>query len=714
MRAVFGTNFDGLPARAAANFKIAPIEVGIDTVNRADRRPQRSELLCVSMHGDYRYDRLKNTPAELQKQEEALRSALIEHLRGTLLVVAGYSGRDESVMTALRDAYAHPGSGTLYWCGYGDGPMPAHVAELIAHARSKGRQAYYVPSLGFDDLMARLGLHCLEGDARAAALRAIEELTPADRLARAAWKVPTCRASTLIKSNAFAIECPSEVLRFDLNTWPSGKVWASLRDITGGRSIVAVPFKGKIYAFGTIDDIKAAFGDNIKGPIERTPLGPTDLRFEDGAITALMRQTLTRAMAEDSPDVRTDGRHELWHTKPRSDQRGCKPGFKTYDSVQLYLRRIGGAQYLVLKPSIKVLASNGEDAPHEIAKSVKVAILGYQHNKPFNQAVMKWRETLLGNEAEATFEFPANCGSSFRFKVRRSPVFGEIGLAAGLTLNVSDKLRPLIKYSGIELGEPDLVFSNRAGTGLIQSPHPVRGLLDNRPYDFPLTVRGIATNLRVGVICPAAEAQTLRRYLQCANSKLSPAARERDYLVDYPGFQSAYGISLDLPDPGSAGWYVCPEPRGSDPHSNALAIAAHINHGIEALQSSFAPHVVIVFYPDRWAAFKRYRTEAERFDVHDFVKAYAVQRGVSTQFLNEDTLASGQQARVWWWLSLALYAKAMRTPWVLGNLAADTAFVGLGFSIDHAAEKGRQVVLGCSHIYSGRGEGLQYRLSKIE
>jgi argonaute-like protein implicated in RNA metabolism and viral defense len=51
---------------------------------------------------------------------------------------------------------------------------------------------------------------------------------------------------------------------------------------------------------------------------------------------------------------------------------------------------------------------------------------------------------------------------------------------------------------------------------------------------------------------------------------------------------------------------------------------------------------------------------------------------------------------------------------ILNTLANDTAFVGLGFSIDPTAEKGRHVVLGCSHIYSGKGEGLQYRLSKVE
>jgi argonaute-like protein implicated in RNA metabolism and viral defense len=56
----------------------------------------------------------------------------------------------------------------------------------------------------------------------------------------------------------------------------------------------------------------------------------------------------------------------------------------------------------------------------------------------------------------------------------------------------------------------------------------------------------------------------------------------------------------------------------------------------------------------------------------------------------------------------------MRTPWVLNSLAEETAFVGLGFSTDPVAGKGRHVVLGCSHIYSSKGEGLQYRLTKIE
>ena len=48
---------------------------------------------------------------------------------------------------------------------------------------------------------------------------------------------------------------------------------------------------------------------------------------------------------------------------------------------------------------------------------------------------------------------------------------------------------------------------------------------------------------------------------------------------------------------------MCPEPSGRDPQSCALEIAHQINRGLEALQSSYAPHVVLVFYPERWAGY---------------------------------------------------------------------------------------------------------------
>src|SRR5262249_55053025 len=92
VRSSWTTNFDGLIAKAATGFNITPIEVGIDCQHRAVRQPRRGELLCVSLHGDYRYDQLKNTNNELQQQEAQLKDALVAELQHTTLIVLGYSG----------------------------------------------------------------------------------------------------------------------------------------------------------------------------------------------------------------------------------------------------------------------------------------------------------------------------------------------------------------------------------------------------------------------------------------------------------------------------------------------------------------------------------------------------------------------------------------------------------------------------------------------
>ena len=395
IRTVWSTNFDGLPARAAAGSALTVREVGIDSQTRIARAPVKGELLCVSLHGDYRYDDLKNTAEELQTQEATLRRALVDELRTTSLIVCGYSGRDNSVMDALRDAYEQNGSGVLYWCGFSDSDIPDRVTTLIRHARARGREAFYIPTLGFDDLLTRLALHCLQGERRKAAKECLEEFAASDLVTREPFRVEKYRARTLIKSNAFAIDCPAEVLQFDFKQWPArGEVTSHIRERLSERDVVAAPFKGKVLALGTIDEIKAAFGDNLKGPIERTPVVPTELLHDDGTIVSLLRRAIVRSMAQ-AAGLPSDGRKEIWRLTP--DKKVIEEGstYEVFSSVQIFLRRVGGIQYLVLKPSLKVLDGAGEDVPAEIANPIKMGILGWQHNKQFNRAVNDWRTTFF-------------------------------------------------------------------------------------------------------------------------------------------------------------------------------------------------------------------------------------------------------------------------------------------------------------------------------
>lgn len=159
---VWTTNFDGLTIRTA-------MSIGTPFVFLPQAEPSwdaSDGLLYAALHGDYRFSALKNTTDELREMDRTLRQMLISHLQDHHLIVVGYSGRDQSVMAALAEAYTTIGEGRLYWCGYPESVPDERVENLIAVARSYGRSAHYVPSQGFDDLLTRLALRCLPDELR--------------------------------------------------------------------------------------------------------------------------------------------------------------------------------------------------------------------------------------------------------------------------------------------------------------------------------------------------------------------------------------------------------------------------------------------------------------------------------------------------------------------------------------------------------------------
>ena len=108
-----------------------------------------------------------------------------------------------------------------------------------------------------------------------------------------------------------------------------------------------------------------------------------------------------------------------------------------------------------------------------------------------------------------------------------------------------------------------------------------------------------------------------------------------------------------------------------------------------------------------------YSDEHVHFDLHDYIKAYAAQKHIATQFIREKTIESELHCQIMWALSLAIYVKAGRIPWTITGIQPETAFAGIGYSVaDTQNRKG--IVIGCSHVYSSDGQGMRYKLSKIQ
>lgn len=709
---VWSTNFDALPARAAVGSRITTIEVGLDTAARIERLPRKNELLCVALHGDYRYDGLKNTAGELQAQDASLRENLAQHLRERTVIVLGYSGRDQSVMECLANAMQQKGAGRLFWCGFQQLNPPSGIANLIQIARNAGREAFYVSGNGFDDTMRRLALHCLDGDFMEQAQTILRSSDAANRENNKPFSLPGGQPTTLIKSNCFPLDCPSEVYEFEVPDLRKEGAWSALRQSVGEKEIAAGVLGRNIVAVGLQDDIKSVFKDRIQGAIRRSPIAEHELGYPNGTITGILRQALVRALAKRA-GLQSDRDELLWETKPYKTPEVYRWKCDAYRAVVISLKRSQGRQYVTLMPTVVGRPQRGGDLPDFVEKELKRQILSKQFNKEFNDELEYWRDRLFPKGAE-DLEYPPGSASTFKFSIRRTPAFVRIDTPRPRTvLQLPDKFLRLLQFEGMSLPEPRLQFASKDAANFVSDVHPIRGLVSNRPFDFALTARGLDPDVRVGVVCPQQEAGNLAAFLAKLGQRVR-ANSKKGYLLEYPGFAQAFGLPLVIPQTIDRMWAVCPEPEGVDQRAKAVSLVKNVRQCIEQIVSSTSTRLVVVFIPERWGPYADYDTENEEINLHDLTKAYCVQRGIASQLVRERTLEKQFDCEVMWWLALSLYAKSMRTPWLLEGLPATTAFVGIGFGVLREPTSRGHIVLGCSHIYTSDGLGLTYRLSKVE
>ena len=112
----------------------------------------------IKLHGDFRSRRLKNTGDELRQQDAILRDLLVGACGRSGLIVAGYSGRDDSIMDALEEVLekTSPFPGGLFWLHRGEDPPLPRVAAFLAKLDAKGVDGGLVVIENFDETLRDL------------------------------------------------------------------------------------------------------------------------------------------------------------------------------------------------------------------------------------------------------------------------------------------------------------------------------------------------------------------------------------------------------------------------------------------------------------------------------------------------------------------------------------------------------------------------------
>ena len=709
IKSVWTTNFDGLTLKCAHQYSpLVPVEITAATSERIYRGDVDKELLCIALHGDYKYGALKNTEQELDSQDGELVKALLHELTNRDLIVVGYSGRDQSLMDALTQVYSKKGAGKLFWCGYGSN-VPSEVETLIRTANQYGRAAFYIPTEGFDSTFYAIARHCMSENK--------EFLEKVDNIKKKLSITLEPRHSGFIQlngavnkvvsTNAFPVAFPNQCYQFEVLLASDEKPWDFCKAL-GKEDVMAVPYKNLVYAWGSKSVIEEVCKGKLKTNIELCPLSRASIAG-NSTFRELLLKTLVHILAVSHGLGHS--KDKIWDTKEVLKYRIGARTVTAYSGVKLALLFDYKYSYLTLVPSYMYAddVTLTSEERKQFADWFNARVNNGRPNLNANEYVVKWSKKIIGN-TKFSVNYPVRNTVRFSFAVVNYSAL--IGVSSGKrnSIQLPAAVPKRIVFSGTEYKDPTLRFCSASTHGIAEDFHPMRGLISNAPVDYAMDGGILHSAISVGVICPDKHERRFAQFISELNYR-SQAKHNTDYLITFPGFYQAFKTGLDLPEPNSGKWKQIKASNEQDIHKAAVEFGDAIIRKIDQL-SADSVDVILIYIPRDYEIFTSYTDGTVKYDLHDYIKAYAAQKQVATQFVREKTIESDLHCQIMWALSLALYVKSGRIPWVINGIQADTAFAGIGYSVMNAPT-GSNVVVGCSHIYSSDRRGMKYKLSKI-
>ena len=297
-RAVFTTNFDSVVEKSVAEVARKSLSAfHLEGSHAASQALNNEEFpIYCKLHGDFRYESIKNLSADLARQNDDLGACVVNAAKRFGFVVAGYSGRDASIMnllcSALEDGNAFPHG--LFWSGLKGSPIPPAVEQLLQQAQAKGVNARHVQIETFDAMMLRLWRNIDQ--------KPIDLNTKVQRTNSTSVNIPlpaTGRGKPLLRFNALPVrKLPTHCLSL---SFKKPKEWADLREARNkSKGQLIFTKTDAVWCWGARETITAQFGDDLVS-ISQIDIPSDFTAVENLHIKGFLEEGICAAITRDRP-----------------------------------------------------------------------------------------------------------------------------------------------------------------------------------------------------------------------------------------------------------------------------------------------------------------------------------------------------------------------------------------------------------------------------
>lgn len=430
VKSVWTTNFDGLMLKTAHSYGIVPIEVTLESQDRIFRNDTDKELLCIALHGDYKYGPLKNTETELDNQSDVLVKALLNEIEKRNFIVLGYSGRD----------------------------IPPKVQRFLEKINQSGRSAFYVPTDGFDKTMLNIAHMFFENEDLQRRIDEIKKnLGVGAECETTAFQPFTDDINKCMDTNLFPIKFPNQCYQFKIVYKDGEKPWDYCKSLQQ-YNIIAVPHNDMVYAWGNINSIRSMCAGQLEGKIESAPI-LKDVFLNNKTFREMLLRALVTIIGKYSGCEYN--KNKIWRKSEKFSQMVDGKKIIAYRGIQFSLFSDGKYNYLAFIPAY--FYENNKDVNKEehleFSKKSIENICQRQANKNCYGYLEKWRKIIFRENTTICAMYPFDSDSGFEFKIVNKSML--IGMHSKYNANLSDAVsKKRIQLCARDLLDAELKFYN--------------------------------------------------------------------------------------------------------------------------------------------------------------------------------------------------------------------------------------------------------------
>lgn len=658
IRHIWTTNFDDL---IESGVKTINPQLPLTTVSPEQLGFSSNTVKIVKFHGDFRYANIQNTTEELEKANNEISDYFKSEMRNKGIVFIGYSGNDNSILSLLEDIVQRDDNffnKGFYWCKRKSEILNERIVSII---NKIGKKAYIVEIESFDECMYDI---CLT---KGIASKTIQDQISERKLQLVPFSFPkNYERPDCIKLNAYEV---TEYLRscfsFSVNS-----TLENIENLEKDKNFISIVNGKNVYAIGNRASIEQAFHKYLSSNIEIK-----DIKFGSSLQSGLMYKLISRELCRHGLKQTNKNNKGLFICQTKAFDRYHR--YFAYEAIDIQLFFISSKVYMLLLPTVYL----PEQRISHFSRSKKISsILATRYSKKVNDLLNSWNEKI-------PYEFSLD---DFHIKRNKVPCFIRRSCCND--------------FNSFIVKEPNLSFS--FDTQEQRSIHPLKGL----NYYHPLTANSNMPALRLAVISPEETTEKILSFLNSLNDYHTPVD-EKDYLLDYEGFEKIYKRSLSIPSDRSPLLEKIRKETIQD--YSYLNFYDHIKHILDDFyvrRNEF--DVLVIYIPKEWKHFREKKEGSIYFDLHDSVKIYAAQKNIKIQFIEERSIMQPNRAKVAWWLSLALYTKASGIPWSIEKAEKDSAYIGIGFAIKRTGIN--KISIGTSQVFDSTGLGLRFYMQPIK